>query len=132
MGEYKNKIFLEFFDKGFRTPNIKNARSLLNDYKKFGSSERILNLTLWFVECGTGYVVDFGDMYQAYYDTLCKVYDEFLTLYYSMETTELSLKYKKRIQEFVSMAYGIAWGYGEYIIEVSGDFYGEDEEDEEE
>lgn len=123
LGEYKRKKFLEFFDKGFRTPSIKKAKELLNDYKKFASFERVLSLMLWFVECGTGYTKDFGDMDQAYYNSLCRVYEEFISILRQMGSKEHYSLYKERVHELVSEASDIAWGYGEFIVDCSSDFY---------
>lgn len=119
--EYKKKIFLEFFNRGFRTPGIKTAKSLLSDFSKFGSFDNTLDLMLFFVECGTGYTNDNGDMNQVYYDTLCRVYDEFIDLIKQVESKDLINSFKGRVKELASESSNIAWGYGYFIVDKTSE-----------
>lgn len=114
---YKRKMLDEFYPKGNRAPSLKGAKLLITDFKKFGDLASILDLMLYYVELGTRYTDEYGDINQAFYDSLCRVYEEFIHELGSKGTEELYYKFKSRVEKLVSMACNMAWGYGEFIME---------------
>lgn len=117
LNAYKRKMLDEFYPKGYRAPSLKAAKVLINDFKKFGDFTSTLDLMLYYVELGTRYTNEYGDINQAFYDNLCRVYEEFIDELGSKGTTDLYFKFESRVEKLVSMACNIAWGYGEFIME---------------
>lgn len=130
LNTYKRKMLDEMYPRGYRTPSLKNGKSLINDFKKFGDTGSILDLMLYCVELGIRYIVDYGMMNQAFYDGLCRVYGEFIELFNHEGTEDSYFKFKSRIESLLSITCDIGWGLGEYFMDVSGDFFREDEDDE--
>lgn len=130
LNTYKRKMLDEMYPKGYRTPSLKNGKSLINDFKKFGDSGSTLDFMLYYVELGVRYIDDYGMMNQAFYDCLCHVYGEFIDLFDHEGTEDLYFKFKSRVEWLLSKTCDIGWGLGEYFMDVSGDFFREDEDDE--
>ncbi len=96
--------------------SIKDAKKILSDYKKATNDTRgLIHLMIHYVECGTHFLCEFGDMYVQYYNSLLSVFENALTL---MKTFP-----DEAIQEFIDRMHGISvqasgmgWGYSDGIM----------------
>jgi DNA repair exonuclease SbcCD ATPase subunit len=56
--------------------SIKNAKKVLSDYKKATSNKiGLIDLMVYYIECDTDFLCEFGDMYEQYYISLESVFD---------------------------------------------------------
>ncbi|ETA81227.1 DUF6155 family protein [Youngiibacter fragilis] len=128
---YKNKLEKEFFPKNMRKmPSLKTAKSYVTDFKKIGTDEMVMDLTLYYVECGTEFTNTFGDMDAQFYQNMVSMFEEFAHQINVNGTKENYETLKKRIRKLVHDASGIGWGYSEEIYQVYADIYKYDDEEE--
>ena len=117
---YKEKMFAEFFPKNMRKiPSFKLAKAMITEFKSVGNFEMVLDLMLYYVECGTDFTNEFGDVDGPFYDRLCSVYGQFIDQLNLKGTEDLYLKFKDRIESLISSSSGIGWGYGDFIYDKS-------------
>ena len=111
------------FPKG--DPKLAEARKAIRDYEKAsGDMPGALDLMLAYVETGTDFTRDFGDMYEGYYDSLCSVLGEFLRRLASPEGRQFKEQFRERLVALADNAKGIGWGYGDYVCERVGKLTG--------
>lgn len=117
---YKKKMNDEFFPKNMRKmPSLKAAKSLITEFKKIGSFEMVLDFMLYYVECGTEFTAEYGDMDGPFYNSLCTVFDQFVDQLNQKGTEDLYCKFQKRIDDLIFTSSNIGWGYGDFISNKS-------------
>lgn len=127
---YKQKIKNEFFPKNMRKmPSLKAAKAYVSDFKKIGPDEMVMDLTLYYVECGTEFTNTFGDMDAQFYIGIAKMFAEFAHELNINGTKENYETLKNRIRKLVQNASGIGWGFSEAIYEIYADIYKYDDEE---
>lgn len=120
LNTYKKKMYTEFFPKNMRKmPSLKGAKALISDFKKLGDFEMVLDLMLYYVECGNEFTNYFGDIDGPFYDSLCSVYGQFIDQLNSKGTEAMYLKFKERIDNLISSSSFIGWGYGDFVYDKS-------------
>ncbi len=70
------------------------------------------------METGTEFTCEFGDINEAFYDSLCTTLDEVQKLLTSEEGRPLYGRVKDRLAKLARKADGIGWGYGDYVSYV--------------
>ncbi len=127
---YKKKLKNEFFPKSMRKmPSLKAAKSYVSDFKKIGPVDMVMDLTLYYVECGTEFTNAFGDMDAQFYQDMVRMFEEFAHQLNVKGTKEHYETLKKRIRKLVHVASGIGWGYSEAIYEIYADIYKYDDDE---
>ena len=117
---YKEKMYAEFFPKNMKTmPSFKSAKEMITEFKSIGRFEMVLDLMLYYVECGDEFTNEFGDIDGPFYDRLCSLYGQFIDQLNSKWTEDLYLKFKERIESLITSSSGIGWGYGDFIYDKS-------------
>ncbi len=79
---------------------------------------------LTYVENGTSFTLQYGDITSAFYSSLTSVYGEMADLLYS-EGRELYLRFRQRIQKLADYSGRIGWGYGDFLSERAFELDGE-------
>lgn len=119
---YLGRIEAAFYDKrGWpaKRLNLKNARSAIREYQRATSDAAgTLDLMLVYVETGTEFTREFGDIDEAFYDSLSSVWNEIRTLLTSKEGAKLYGPVRARLGELAERADGIGWGYGDEVGDV--------------
>ncbi len=67
-----------------------------------------------YVECGTHFLCEFGDMYAQYYTSLVSVFENALTYMKEFPDEEVQ-EYIERMQGIATQASGMGWGYSDSI-----------------
>ena len=117
---YKNKMHDEFFPRNMRKmPSLRVAKTLITDFKKIGSFEMVLDLMLYYVECGNEFTNEYGDIDDPFYDSLCSVFGQFVNQLNLKGTEALYFKFRDRINDLISNSSHIGWGYGDFISDKS-------------
>ena len=81
--------------------------------------EGAIELMLTYVESGTDFTRQFGDINAAYYNSLESVMNEMVQLF-RKEGGELYPRVRKRIRHLETHADHIGWDYGDYLREQVG------------
>jgi hypothetical protein len=127
--KYKDKIFYAFYPLRGNTLKIRQAKQALTDFKKHGvSAELNADLLLFYVQTGVDFTNDFGDIDEAFYNSIGSVYVQALKF---MRTENLLELFAGRAKKIVSDTYGIGWGFHDYLAEVYFNFYPDDLEESE-
>jgi hypothetical protein len=99
-----------------RTISSSKARRAISDYKKaLGKPEGVLELMVYYCECGTDFTIEMGDIDEAFYNSLGSMYNsvfEFLN-----KEPELKGSFLPRLQNIITKAKkrGIGWGFSDHI-----------------
>jgi len=117
--EYKDKMETIFFpnnlSKGF---SLSGAKKLINEYKKMTSnSQYLLDLMLYYVECGTDFTNNFGDIDMAFYNSMMNMFDNFASEIYKQPDEKIYLLFRDRLVTLSYDVRDIGWGYCDYIQE---------------
>ena len=120
LDNYKKKMREEFFPKNKKkATSLKVAKSLITEFKKIGSFEMVLDLMLYYVECGNEFTIEYGDIDGPFYDSLCSVFDQFVDQLNLKGTEDLYSKFRNRIDDLIFSSSNIGWGYGDFITNKS-------------
>lgn len=119
--KYRRKIVEPFFPKrGFGKLKLAEARKAIRDYRKAtGNVAGTIDLLLTYVENGTEFTQQFGDINEAYYNSLESVAAEMSRLLVE-EGKATYGRFCERIRRVESLANHIGWGYGDYIRDWAG------------
>jgi len=115
---YRDKIVEQFFPKrGVEKLKLGEARKAIRDYRKAtGNLAGTLELMLTYVETGTDYTQQFGDIDDKYYDSLESVILEIAKLFMKDGAEHYPL-FRDRIRQLVKKADGIGWGYSDFVTQ---------------
>ena len=119
---YRGKIIEQFFPKrGYGKIKLSEASKSIRDYRKAtGNLAGTIDLMLTFVENGTKFTSQYGDIDGPFYDSLRAVLDEMskLILY---EGPGLYPLFRERIRHLTDQAGNIGWGFGGALRYYVGD-----------
>lgn len=79
--------------------------------------EGLIDLMLFFVECGTQFTLDYGDIDEDFYNLLEDVFEDTLILIKNSDTTILE-RYQGRIYSITQETGDIGWGYTDQIQDL--------------
>lgn len=116
--KYRQRIVEQFFPRrGFGKLKLAEARKAIRDYRKAtGNVMGAIDLMLTYVENGTEFTRQFGDINEAYYSSLASAMNEMVGLLVT-EGAEFYPQFRERIWRLESYADCIGWGYGDYLRE---------------
>jgi len=116
--KYRRKIVEQFFpQRGFGKLKLVEARKAIRDYRKAtGNVAGTIDLLLTYVENGTEFTQQFGDINEPYYTSLESALNELATLLCG-EGQELYSQFRDRLARVEQLANHIGWGYGDYVRE---------------
>lgn len=114
---YKEKVREGFYPKRGFDLKLSISRKAINDFKKLGASkESIVDLLLYYVECGVELTNEYGDIDENFYTSIGNTYSSALDL---ISKNGLLDKFKTRAYKIVTNTEGIGWGFHDYL----GDLY---------
>ncbi|NGZ08055.1 MAG: hypothetical protein CV088_01550 [Nitrospira sp. LK70] len=114
--KYRRVIIEQFYPlRGFGKLKLTEARKAIRDYRRAtGDLAGTIDLMLTYVENGTRFTRDFGDINGAYYNSLESVLRE-MTQLLRKEEPALYPRFRERIQDLEAHADSIGWGYGDAL-----------------
>ncbi len=106
---------------------IAKAKKAIADYSKAaGEPIGLLELMIFFVETGTSFTVNCGDMYEEFYLALERMYEKALNLLLTMDEKIID-DYYDRFEDVVSSSADIGWGFHDLLAEMFHDAFPEDD-----
>jgi len=116
--KYRHKIVEQFFPaRGFGKLKLGEARKAIRDYRKAtGNLAGTIDLMLTYVENGTEFTHEFGDINESFYNSLESVLNEMAELLLG-EGSELYPQFRERVQHLTVHADHIGWGYGDSLLD---------------
>ena len=84
--------------------------------KSDGSANELIDLMLFYVECGTQFTSDYGDIDEDFYEQLETVFEDTLKLIKTVDP-QLTI-YKQRLEAIKATAHEVGWGYGDQIDDL--------------
>lgn len=116
IAKYKTKVRREFSGRGQSLPNLSNARKAVMDYKKIAHSPAsVVDLMLFYVESGVDFTSQFGDMYESFYNSVEKMYEQALKL---VTQYQLHDQFEGRCKKIVRDTSGMGWGFHDQLAEL--------------
>lgn len=117
--KYRGKIEEQFFlARGFGKLKLGEARKAIRDYRKAtGSLPGTAELLIFYVENGTRFTREYGDIDERFYDSMESALRELATLLRG-EARDLYPQVRERLAQVGQMANGIGWGYGDFVTDL--------------
>ena len=120
--KYRHRVEENFFSEDEwgmpQTPNMLVAARPADDYRQAtGDILGTLDLMLAFVETGTRFTREFGDIDEPFYEGLELMFDDFRELLLVHPDLYEEADLAQRLQDLSMVAGWLGWGYGDYVTE---------------
>jgi len=110
---YKRRIADALYPDPLRNQPVRlsEGRRAISEYKKaVGDPFGVLELMVHYVECGTRFTVEYGDIDEAFYDSLCSMFMKVLEILEESDRRTVE-QYLPRLRGIVEKANHVGWGY---------------------
>jgi hypothetical protein len=119
--KYRAKVYEAFYPKRGFGYNLKQGKQSIADFKKLGpSAESLADLMLFYVETGVKFTDDFGDMNEAFYNSMESTYANALKIIYKEQLMDI---FKQRSIQILEDTEDVGWGFHESLSEIFYQFY---------
>jgi hypothetical protein len=118
MEYYKDMIESNICPELNRPTRLGEAKKAITQYKKaVGDFLGELELMVFYVECGTSEIVQFGDMYEAFYDSLESMFGKITT---KLQKSDIKIQklFMPRLKKIISDSQGTGWGYCDALADM--------------
>lgn len=119
--KYRRKIVEQFFPaRGFGKLKLGEARKAIRDYRKAtGNLPGTAELLMTYVENGTRFTDQYGDIDERFYNSLESALTELATLLRG-NAREMYPQFSDRLAKVEQKASGIGWGFHDFVADVVG------------
>jgi hypothetical protein len=107
---------------------LRDGRKAISDYKKASGDVRgVLTLMVYYIQCGNDFTLDFGDIDETFYNSLCSMLDQVKKQLIAEKDHQLAAEFIPVLEhEFKRIDGQMGWGYpdefGEQVAELRGRF----------
>jgi hypothetical protein len=102
-----------------RELQLSRARKVISDYRKAsGHPRELLELMVYYVECGNEFTLLYGDISESFYYSVESMFEDVVTRLIKAQDQYLLDLFLPRLQKVVRHAQGIGWGYYDRIAEL--------------
>ena len=105
-----DSLYLDVLDDNDNFDFEKADNAIKTYAKATNDNEGIADLMIYYVECGNKFTLDYGDINEAFYDTLVKMYGKAIKTVCKMPKKKQE-PFRKRLEKIMKSADGIGWGY---------------------
>ncbi len=120
LNEYKLKMRYVFFRE--MLPSLKKAKSFISDLRKVApKSEYLLDLQLYYVECGVDFTNEYGDIDANFYYSMASVFYEFVQGLNAFGSREFYIAVKPRIDKIIRETKDIGWGLYDDLCQATSE-----------
>jgi hypothetical protein len=119
--KYRGKIVEQFFPaRGFGKLKLGEARKAIRDYRKAtGNLPGTAELLMTYVENGTRFTREYGDIDERFYSSVESALDELAALLRG-EARGMYPQFRDRLARVQQMTDGIGWGFRDFVGDVVG------------
>lgn len=109
LNEYKQKIRKEYFPtRGFGKARNRESRKMVNDFKKISIFQKdVVELLLYRVETMIDFTNEYGDINEAFYNSLESSFEEACKL---IKAEKLEKEYGEECRRLMNETYHFGWG----------------------
>lgn len=123
MGDQASKVLLIDFNERLTKMfgkssafDFKKVKAFWKDSRKHLTDKSLLaEFDLCFAYHATVFTYNFGDMFEAYYNTVAQAFESAMTE--AVKNSDFAKKHKRIFAEIYDMANWMAWGFGEFITD---------------
>lgn len=117
--KYRGKIVEQFFPaRGDGKLKLREARKAIRDYRKAtGNLPGTVELLMTYVENGTRFTHEYGDIDERFYSSVESVLDELATLLRG-KARGIYPQFRDRLARVEQMSDGIGWGFHDLVGDV--------------
>ena len=92
---------------------LREGRKAISDYKKANGDVRgILSLMVYYLQCGNDFTLEFGDIDEPFYNSLCSILDQVKKQLIAEENHQLAAEFIPLLEhEFQRIDGQMGWGY---------------------
>lgn len=99
--------------------DLRAGKKAISDYfKATNDALGRIDLMIFYVECGTQFTLEYGDVYESFYDSMVSVFAEAITKLQALGAKALK-DHEPRLRKLVDDTKGMGWGYHDDL----GDHY---------
>jgi hypothetical protein len=124
MDKYKQIIEYEFFPKSIHAEppcRISVAKKAIADYKKLSCSDaNLVDIMLFYVECGVRFTNDYGDIDERFYNSMASVY---VNACQFIHKNNLESGFQTRALAIVTDTSNFVWGFHDYVRDSYDQFF---------
>lgn len=96
---------------------ISQARKAISDYRKaVGDPENLAELMLYYVECGIGYIQEWEDVEDAYYQSIFRVFTDGIDMLHRCDQ-DVVQRLLPRFEAAVQSTTNMAWGFHDDLLD---------------
>jgi hypothetical protein len=121
LGPYKKRMREAICPKGpwHEDVRLSDARRAISDFKKAkGDVRNTLALMLYYVQCGSDFTLEFGDVDEDFYDSMCSMVDQIKKRLLAKGSPELAAEFLPMLEhEFRRIDGQMGWGYPDEVAE---------------
>ena len=119
--KYRRKIVEQFFPaRGEGKLKLGEARKAIRDYRKATRNVSVTaDLLMTYVENGTRFTHEYGDIDERFYSSVESALDELAALLRG-EALDIYPKFSDRLAKVEKMTEGIGWGFHDFVADVIG------------
>lgn len=118
---YKVKVREAFYPKRGFGYKIANGKKAISDFRKLKPTvDSLIDLLIYFVECGVEFTNDYGDIAEGFYSSIEGVYYDAMKL---IDKNGLHDNYKIRAHEILKETVNIGWGFHDTLSDYYYEIY---------
>ena len=107
-------------ERGYKL-RLKDARKAVNDFKKLSPNEAsLMDVMLYYVECGVNFTNDFGDINEPFYNSVASMFRQAGTLYKKMGKDK---SFHDRAAKIMNDTSGIGWGFHDELADIYYNYF---------
>ena len=108
--------------------SIAKAKKAISQYEKaIGETKGLVELMIYFVECGNSFTVDYGDINEDFYLALFRMYDKAIDTLFSLDEDTIQA-YQPLFRKIMESSSGIGWGYHDDLCDLYYEAFSDFEE----
>lgn len=102
---------------------LAEGRKAISEFKKAnGNIPDLLTLMIYYVKCGNDFTLEFGDIDEAYYDSLCSMFAKVVQILLAQNDRQLIADFLPVLEtEFRRVDDKIGWGYPDELSDHLAD-----------
>lgn len=118
--EKKNAIHKLFFPSRLRsTLSLREAKKVVSEFQKVCNDPiLVIDLQLYYVECGIEFTNTYGDISEAFYNSMESMFWKVTDTINKLNSEEIYKRFEERLKKAVNDTDGIGWGFHDTLCDA--------------